>query len=90
MGGSTCLLKHKTLWQLFYDIKQSITLLPGFVNPCFRVWLFQMANINEQIKNQVSGALLYKIPKENRGPSVSSKTKAQWKKEREREVESID
>ena len=49
-----------------------------------------MANINEQIKNQVSGALLYKIPKENRGPSVSSKTKAQWKKEREREVESID
>lgn len=44
-----------------------------------------MANINEQIKNQVSGSLSYKISKQNCGPSVSSKTESQWKKERERQ-----
>lgn len=40
------------------------------------------------LQNQVSGALLYKISKQNGGPSVSSKTKSQQeKREREREKE---
>lgn len=83
--SSTCLLKTKTLWQLVYDINKSITLLLGFVNSCFRVWLFQMANINEQIKNQVRGALLYKFQNKIMRLQFPQKPTHSGKGERQRE-----
>lgn len=75
IGGSTHLLKSKTLTAL-YDIKKSITLLPGFVNPCFRVWLFQWAEVNEQIKNQI---WLYRVSNKIVGLQITME-----KRERER------
>lgn len=49
-GGSlVCWKNVQTLWQLFHGLKIS-TLSTGFANPYFRVWLFQVANINGEIE----------------------------------------
>lgn len=92
MGWFNLSLKSKIFWQLFYCLK-IITLLPQIVNSHFRVWLFQMANINGQVKTRYMGHYYMKFQNKTVGLQFLQKPNHNRKKrerERKRAVKLID